>query len=91
MLVGVTDLPAELSRCFLLIRELDQKSSALQAEIEDRCRKHVLDHTEEYQVCQDSVQFKVYSNMLLSIFSPSTFSQRQPGVCMLHNLLADSN
>lgn len=46
---SVTDLPAELSRCFLLIRELDQKSGALQAEIEDRCRKHVSEHAAEHQ------------------------------------------
>ena len=50
-LAGVTDLPAELSRCFLLIQELDQKSKTLQTQIEDRCRKHVLDHTAEYEVC----------------------------------------
>ena len=48
--VGVTDLPAELSRCFLLIRELDQKSTALQAEIDNRCRKHVTDHAAEHEV-----------------------------------------
>lgn len=48
---GVTDLPAELSRCFLLIQELDQKSKTLQTQIEDRCRKHVLNHTAEYEVC----------------------------------------
>ncbi|KAL0037993.1 hypothetical protein WJX79_008923 [Trebouxia sp. C0005] len=46
---SVTDLPAELSRCFLLIQELDQKSKTLQTQIEDRCRKHVLDHTAEYE------------------------------------------
>ena len=51
MLEGVTDLPAELSRCFLLIQELDEKSKTLQTQIEDRCRKHVLDHTAEYEVC----------------------------------------
>ena len=50
MLEGVTDLPAELSRCFLLIQELDEKSKTLQTQIEDRCRKHVLDHTAEYEV-----------------------------------------
>lgn len=48
--VGVTDLPAELSRCFLLIRELDQKSIALQAEIGDRCGKHVSEHAAEHEV-----------------------------------------
>ena len=51
VLAGVTDLPSELSRCFLLIQELDQKSKTLQTQIEDRCRKHVLDHTAEYEVC----------------------------------------
>lgn len=54
---GVNDLPAELSRCFLLIQELDQKSKSLQAEIEDRCRKHVLDHTAEYEVCIAVLRF----------------------------------
>lgn len=49
-LVGVSDLPAELSRCFLLIRELDQKSTALQAEVNNRCRKHVTDHAAEHEV-----------------------------------------
>ena len=48
--VGVTDLPAELSRCFLLIQELDQKSTSLQAEIDNRCRKHVTYHAAEHEV-----------------------------------------
>lgn len=48
--IGVSDLPAELSRCFLLIRELDQKSTALQAEVNNRCRKHVTDHAAEHEV-----------------------------------------
>lgn len=46
---SVTDLPAELSRCFLLIRELDQKSTALQVEIADRCSKHVTEHAAEHE------------------------------------------
>lgn len=34
----------------MLIRELDQNSSKLQAEIDDRCKAHVTDHAAEYQV-----------------------------------------
>ena len=48
--IGVSDLPAELKRCFLLIRELDQNSSALQTEVDSRCKKHVTEHAAEYQV-----------------------------------------
>lgn len=47
---GVSDLPAELKRCFLLIRELDQKSTTLQTDIDQRCRNGVAEHRAEYQV-----------------------------------------
>ena len=62
VLAGVTDLPAELSRCFLLIQELDQKSKTLQTQVEDRCRKHVLDHTAEYEVCTAVLCFQIPSS-----------------------------
>lgn len=73
VLAGVTDLPAELSRCFLLIQELDQKSKTLQTQIEDRCRKHVLDHTAEYEVWHGSIMLSIASSLehlrLQSLFS----------------------
>ncbi len=68
VLAGVTDLPAELSRCFLLIQELDQKSKTLQTQIEDRCRKHVLDHTAEYEVCMAVMWF-----LSLQVYSTCTY------------------
>ena len=72
MLEGVTDLPAELSRCFLLIQELDEKSKTLQTQIEDRCRKHVLGHTAEYEVCVVAIWY--LSLQILSTCTSRLFS-----------------
>ena len=68
---GVTDLPAELSRCFLLIRELDQKSTALQTEIENRCRKHVTEHAAEHEVtCTESNVCHAFVTQACVLFMP---------------------
>lgn len=72
-LVGVSDLPAELSRCFLLIRELDQKSTALQAGVNNRCRKHVTDHAAEHEVASPTCSVLHLAIMQLLHMRPSCY------------------
>jgi cell division septum initiation protein DivIVA len=37
----VADVPAQLQRCFALIRNLDQRSAELQADVDAKCRSQL--------------------------------------------------